>query len=339
MNQLTPEQHFKSRRPVDRAHSSYHTQPISDPLYVVLAVFNPQRFQSRQKLLMEAEKHALDAGAIPYVIELALRDRHHEVTDHTNPRHIQVWGESEMWYKENLQNIATTFLPQDWKYVAFPDADFHFTRPDWAEETLHMLQHYHAVQMYSHLTYETDDHRAVNNMPSFAFMHVNREILPGDHRWRNYGGPGAVGGAWAFRRSAFAQIGGMLDTCILGSGDWHMAFGLAMRQDNHAELSRLRELPRYIDAIKIWQERAAVLKGNIGYVDAHAIHHWHGPMQNRQYMSRPQILIKNFFDPFVDLMRDENQVIQLTGNKPNLRDDLRAYFRQRNEDHLSEREW
>lgn len=329
MKQITPANHFAERREVGPAHRAIHTQPISAPLYVVTAVFNPQRFQSRQRLYHEFEQHAKDAGAIPYTVELALRDRHFEVTDHRNPHHIQLRGQSELWYKENLYDIALSRLPADAEYVAFSDADFHFTRADWAEETLHMLQHYDAVQMFSHLTYETFDHQPHHQMRSFAYLHVNRQDVP-----LEYGHQGAVGGAWAFRRSALRAIGGMLDICILGSGDWHMAFGLAMREDYHPELTKLKEIPGYIEAIRKWIKRAGVLKGNIGYVSGHAIHHWHGSMKNRGYVTRPEILIRNHYDPSEDICYDEQGVLQLVGNKPQFRDDIRGYFRQRHEDSI-----
>lgn len=329
MKQITPAQHKLQRRTVDPAHKSFHTQPISAPLYVISAIFNPQRFQSRQRFAHRFRKHVEDAGAVPVTIELALRDRHHEVTDPDNPNDIQLWSESELWVKENLQDIAVTYLPQDWEYVAFVDNDFTFTRADWAEETLHMLQHYQAVQMFSDLTYESFDHRPINRMKSFAYLHVNRESVP-----LQYGHQGAVGGAWAFRRSAFAAIGGNLDCCILGSGDWHMAFALAMRPDYHPELTKLKDIPEYIRVIKKWHDRAAVLKGNIGYVNAHAIHHWHGSMKNRGYTTRPDILIRNHFDPTEDIVYDEWGVLQLAGNKPQFRDDIRQYFRQRHEDSI-----
>lgn len=329
MKYITPADHRAQRRPTHRAHRQLHVEPVSAPLYVVTAMFNPLRYLSRYKHYVAFEKHCQDAGAICYTIELALRDRHHQVTKHDNPCHIQVRGQSELWYKENLQNVAVQFLPQDAEYIAFVDADFHFTRSDWATETVQMLQHYDAVQMFSSMTYETHDHRRHNVLNGFAYLHCNQHRLP-----REYGHQGAVGGAWAFRRSALIKLGRLLDSCILGSGDWHMAFALAMREDYHPELTALRELPQYIKAIKLWRDNATVLKGNIGYVDCHVIHHWHGPMRNRAYTTRPQILIRNHFDPYEDLLYDVNGVLQLRGNKPKLRDDIRTYFRQRNEDSI-----
>jgi hypothetical protein len=151
---------------------------------------------------------------------------------------------------------------------------------------------------------------------------------------KTYGHSGAVGGAWAFRRSAIEKLGGLLDTCILGSGDWHMTFGLTGRKDNHPEL-KFKEIPGYVRAIKDWQERAKSLKQNIGVVDCHAIHHWHGPIVSRGYTSRIEILKRNAFDPFTDIHKDHQGLWKLSGNKPALRDDLRAYFQQRNEDQLA----
>ena len=327
MKYIRPADHYAQRRVVHPAHRQIHVEPIA-PLYVVIAMFNPLRFQSRYRLYHAFEKHCQDAAAIPYTVELALRDRHHEVTKFDNPCHIQLRGQSELWYKENLGNIGLSCLPEDAEYVAFVDADFHFTRADWATETVHMLQHYDAVQMFSSMTYETYDHRRHGVLDGFAYSHCNQGTIP-----KEYGHQGAVGGAWAFRRSALRKLGGLLDTCILGSGDWHMAFALAMRDDWHPEM-RLKQCPEYVNSIRRWAEQAKVLQGNIGYVEGHCIHHWHGPMQKRGYTTRPQILVNNHYDPLVDIIYDEQGVIQLAGNKPKLRDDIRAYFRSRSEDSI-----
>lgn len=328
MKYITPGDHSSERRSVHPSQRQIHVQPVSAPLYIVTPVFNPNRYQSRYKLYQGFEKHCQDSGAICYTVEAALRDRHHEVTEHGNSQHVQLRTESELWFKENMQNVGTTWLPEDWEYVAFVDADFLFTRPDWAMETVHMLQHYDAVQMFTHMTYETYDHRSHGTLQGFAFLHCNQATIP-----KEYGHKGAVGGAWAFRRSAFEKIGGLLDCCILGSADWHMSFALAMRDDVHPDMN-LKAAPGYVKAIQRWQERAALLRGNIGYVDGHVIHHWHGPIKNRGYRWRANILTANAFDPLSDLKYDWQGLLQLTKNKPKLRDEIRAYFRQRHEDSI-----
>jgi hypothetical protein len=70
-------------------------------------------------------------------------------------------------------------------------------------------------------------------------------------------------------------------------------------------------------------------------VECHAIHFWHGPMDKRGYLTRPKILIDNLYSPALDVRYDENGLLQLTGNKPKFRDQIRQYFKSRNEDQLA----
>lgn len=332
MKDIQPRDHFAQRLTLDPAHRQIHVEPVSSPLHVITAMFNPLRYNSRYRLYHSFRKHCADAGAILWTIELALRDRHHEVTRHDNPHDIQVRGKSEIWYKENLQNVATRHLPADAEYIAYVDGDFHFTRSDWATETVQMLQHHEAVQMFKVITNESHDHGITGKNFGFAYLHGNQLTIP-----KRYGHSGSPGGAWAFRRSAIRKLGGLLDTCILGSADWHMAFGMAMRDDHHFDLTEgAAEMPDYVSSIRRWQNRAAVLNGNIGYVDAHAIHGWHGPMSKRGYSWRGEILAQNHYNPLEDVYYDENGVLQLTEKKPAFRDAIRAYFKSRNEDSITQ---
>jgi hypothetical protein len=89
----------------------------------------------------------------------------------------------------------------------------------------------------------------------------------------------------------------------------------------------------YLDRIRQWQARAAHhIAGNIGYVPGTIEHRWHGPKQRRRYVSRWDILTRHRFDPATDLKRNTSGVIELCGNKPELRRDIAAYFASRNED-------
>jgi hypothetical protein len=89
----------------------------------------------------------------------------------------------------------------------------------------------------------------------------------------------------------------------------------------------------YKKIARAWQEKAKkVINGDIGFVEGTIAHFWHGSKKNRKYQERWQILIDNDFDPEVDIVKDANGLWKLAGNKPKLRDDLRKYFSQRNED-------
>ncbi len=329
---------------------------ITHPLYVVTPIFNPVRFRSRWKLYHDFEKMCADAGAILYTIELAFGDRQHVLTDPSNPRHIQVRTKHELWFKENAINVAVSRLPADWKYVAWVDADTRFVRDDWANETLHRLQHHDVVQMWSQYQDLNPEQELIGTAPSFVHncMTVNVEQMniwlackchktpcccepaypytSSVHPKRGQKGyPGAPGLAWACTRHAWNTFGGLLDTCILGAGDWYMAHGLyGLINDRMVQRANHE---RYRETIFRWQERALRLRKNVGVVPGLALHYWHGPKVQRKYGTREQILIDTQFNPERHVSRDWQGLWQFTPDAPiELRDRVRAYFAERNED-------
>lgn len=328
------------------------TDNVRAPLYVCTAIFNPVRFQTRWALYRQFAKRVKDAGAILYTIEVAFGEREHAIEAHApdsdGHRYIKlrVGQDSELWLKENAQNVLVSYLPQDWKYAAFVDADITFMRPDWVDETKHALQHFDVVQMFSHIIAAGPDHQPLSIAPSFAYQHVNGQAAPrsGDYGSGFVDAPaqgstgknlpwGVPGGAWAWRRSAFDAVGRFIDHAILGAADHYMA--LALVGDVESGLDK-RFTQGYRNPIINWQKCAeSGIKRNIGHIDGTIWHYWHGSYASRRYNTRSQILIRNQFDPATDLKRDWQGIIALTGNKPRLRDDVRSYFRQRNEDCIS----
>ena len=295
-------------------------------LHVALVYTNPRRWDTRRRLFLDCRRHMETFPQVTvHACELAYGDRPFEVTTSAD---LQLRTQDELWHKENLINLCVRQFPAGWEYGATVDGDFQMTHIGWAEEAIHQLQHHHFVQLYSNLTYLSASHRPHRMMSSFGWNWLyKRDLCRADQ-----GSPGAVGGAWSFTREAFDAVGGMLDTCICGSGDWHMAFGLVGRSSGNREVKETH--PNYGAKIRAWQERAALLQYDVGCIDHLAIHHWHGTLQNRGYGARVQILIDNQFDPLTDVSYDSQGVLQLTSTKPKLRDDLRAYFRSRNEDSM-----
>ena len=94
----------------------------NDVLYVIAIISNPARYDKRYKLFnefcerMEKECYVklvtveLQQGLRPFATSAMIKLR----TDH------------EIWYKENLINIAVRHLPHDWKYMAWIDTDLEF---------------------------------------------------------------------------------------------------------------------------------------------------------------------------------------------------------------------
>lgn len=339
------------------AHRPTSEWAESRALHVAAAYSNPFRWRTRRELANDFRRHmAHSANVVLHFAELAYGDRPFEVTDRACENDVQLRTAHELFHKENLLNAAIRSFPADWQYGAVIDADFHFTRHDWALEAVHQLQHYDFVQLfssYSDLSGETlgTGHRVIGSNGGFVSNYVaNGYQLPHGYSpggWSAPGcggggtyapgqrpikrAPGATGGAWAFRRSAFDTVGGLLDRCILGSGDWFMAFGLV--GEDLEDDKRIDAYPTdYRRYIRSWQRRAARLKRNVGYVDGHAVHHFHGPKTRRGYGTRDQILISNEYNPGDDVFPDWQGILQLTPHKPALRDAIRAYFLSRSED-------
>lgn len=327
----------------------------AETLHVATGYSNPFRWRTRRELANDFRRHMeTSANVALHFGELAYGARPFEVTGEALGD-VQLRTRTELFHKENILNAVIKTFPPDWEYGAWIDADFHFTRHDWALEAIHQLQHYDFVQLfssYSDLSGETYGlgHQPTRVNPGFAFNYIQSGFcLPPGYSnggWRTphggvdqeyYGlgfagrrGVGATGGAWAFRRSAFDTVGGLLDQCILGHGDWFMTFGLAGEEAPDMHIDGYSD--DYRNVILAWQANAAKLKKNIGYIDGFAIHHFHGSKLRRGYASRDKILVQYKFAPTTDLRRDWQGIFQLSGDKPALRDAIRAYFISRNED-------
>ena len=316
-------------------------------LYVVTCVSNPLRTRSRVELYKKFAQAVEDAGAILYTVEMAFGDRPHTITDERNPRHLQLRSYFELWHKENMLNLLINKLPEDWEYVAWIDADVMFTRSDWVNETIEQLQHYMVIQMFSYaqdlsLRYEPmqlhsgfvhDWYHGKVTFNSSGKGHKGKK-----KGYNGYGGygfdEGHPGYAWAARREALDNLGGLIDFAILGSADRHMACALIGEGDKsfHPDIH-----PNYKELVMDWQDRAEKhIKHDIGYMAGTILHGYHGQKSKRGYNSRWQILVDHQYDPVKGAYRDAKGLLQLRTENIKLRDDLRNYFSSRHEDDTSQ---
>jgi hypothetical protein len=297
----------------------------ADLLHVVTAIANPIRWESRIRLYREFERHMLASGVHLTTVECAYGDRPFELAGDPRVNHVPVRARSLVWTKENLLNIGISRLPQDWKYVAWIDADIAFRRANWAADTVHALQQYDIVQPWTDC-YDLgprDEHLQAHR--SFCKQWMDHQpVGPGPYRFAH------PGYAWAATRGALEHLGGLIETASLGAADHHMALALAGKME--------RSLPGgiepgYVRPIAQWQARAtAHIAGNIGCIPGTIEHSWHGAKARRRYVDRWQVLVRHRFDPFTDLKRNIWGVFELAGNKPGLRRDIDAYMRGRDED-------
>jgi hypothetical protein len=301
----------------------------SDLLHVIAAVANPVRWQSRIRLAGEFIEHMLDSGVQVTIVECAYGDRPFDLIDLPYINHVGVRSKTLVWNKECLLNIGMSRSPSA-KYLAFFDADIRFRKPGWAAETVHALQQYDVVQPWSDCYDLGPDDDHLHTHRSFCRLWADgRPIMQGPNALDGYqfGHPGY---AWAFTRQALDWVGGLVETAELGAADHHMAMALIGKVGDSipGNISTSYRKPLFQ-----WQERAMQqICGNISYVPGTIEHFWHGAKERRAYVDRWTVLTTNEFDPYNDLKRNSFGVLELAGNKPQLRRDMDAYFRSRNED-------
>jgi hypothetical protein len=296
-------------------------------LHVVSVVSNPVRWHSRYRL---AREHAERMKATPNVafhfVECCFGDRAPELNADLTLR-----TRSEAWTKESMINLGVRYLlPRHWKYVAWVDADVEFRDPNWAQETLHQLQHFAVVQPWQ----QCSDLGATGNVmqlfQSFGLLH-QRGVRKQKYSAEPY--PyGHSGFAWAATRAFWERVEGMIDFAVLGSADHHMAW--AMVGDVDASVHQKMH-PAYLRRCREWQARAkAACGGEIGFCQGRIEHHFHGPKARRYYRERWQILVDAKYNPDTDLTYDEQGLVQLT--RKDLEQAIRKYNRSRAEDSIEE---
>lgn len=314
-----------------------------DKFHVLSVISNPIQYQSRYRLYKLFAEELLRQGAQLWTVELQTGSRPHKVTESDNIRHIQVWSSSlcgELWHKESLTNLGINHiikLVPDLRYLMWSDADFKF-EPDALEKVYHALQHYDVVQAWSHLINLGPDGSTTGDFVSKSFMFCHVNGIVGTNKSRFQQGIGAPGGAWAARRDALNKMGcaiasPLIDWGILGSGDRYFACALIGKMEWCVDP---RLSPGYKRWLYIYQDNVVrSLKQNVGYVPNTVRHMFHGSVADRGYETRTEILVKWQFDPDTDLAKDVSGVWRLiveTDRQIGLRNDLRKYFRSRQED-------
>lgn len=330
----------------------YHTHtrlappaPPSSTLHVIAVVSNPVGYQSRYRLFNQFHDHITSFKNVHLtVVEGAFGHREHVAPEGHNTVRVQL--QHELWHKENMINLGIQRLPSDWRYVAWVDADVHFTNPHWVNQTIQALQHHQLVQPWRDCVDLGPDGDVLQTHKSFGSqlaLGAPRNVTNGPS---GYTLAGKVSGkvaqfwhpgyAWAARREAIDNMGGLMDWPILGSADHHMAMALIgdvlASVPNNAHPNFRKKLVQFQDRV------TKTIRQDLGFVPGTVTHYFHGKKKNRKYAERWDILTKNRFDPEIDIKKDWQGVYHLvdhgTPRSVSLRDDIRAYFRQRSEDSI-----
>ena len=293
-----------------------------DPLYVILPYFNFCGYKRRVNLFVN------------FVHEIRLqRNIRIVVSECKGPeplpklpvwKHLKVSSPSHLWMKENLINLAVGILPQNWKYIAWIDADIEFLNKYWVEDTIEALGQHDMVQMWRSAVNLGPFGETIKVDKSFAFMLKGSGTpwVPND----KYGfwHPGY---AWACSRKAYERMGGLIDWAILGSADRHMAMAFTK---NILQSAPGNVHKNYKTMLEEFQ--AKIARFSLGWVNGTIVHNWHGSMENRRYKERWEILTKNKYDPFTDVGFTDSGQIELSPEGSRLAQPLLDYFKGRQED-------
>ena len=306
-------------------------------LYVVTPVFNPSGYEAIYRNYRRFAAHMFSNTAVVLItVECALSDRPFVVTETGSPHHVQVRSKSVLWIKENLENLGIQRVVQlypNTNEIAWIDADVDFLDPEWADKTVLALDHFDVVQPWSEAIYAGPHEEFRGHVRSFMNHYSSGEAWTGHPP--AYGSLWHPGFAWAARRSAVDGLGGLLDISIVGAGDLQMSLsliGLADETLKHEGIDDGR-MPRYADAIHQWQDRADFhVRRNVGVVKGMIRHHFHGRQVDRRYDERYAVPRAHSYDPTRHILRNAHGVYEVSHHSIGLRDDLRRYFAQRNDD-------
>lgn len=310
--------------------------------HVIGVISNPVRYETRYELARRFIER-LPRYANFWLVEAQQGDRSFVLTDPSNPRHIQLSTDEELWIKENMQNIAVSRLPNDWEYILTVDLDVRFMRDDWIEEAVQQLQNYQVVQLFQNAIDLGPKEEHLQTHTGFAYSYVNG--LPYGKAYQHWH-PGYAWGwsrmaltGWGYGGGVGLSIGGpFISGAILGAADHHMALAMIGKGRSSYPENVSAGYKRMIDD---WESRAMrYIAGEIGYVNGTIFHEFHGRKGDRKYVERWDIVTQEYpnfgkFDPYKHLVQGWNGLYMIDNEFRGLRDNIKKYFRDRDEDRNS----
>lgn len=205
-------------------------------LHVFACSANPLRWRTRLENFHRFEHHILALGLPLTTVECSYGRHDWDLPDRPGVTRVRVRARDVLWRKENLLRLAAQHTP-DWEYAATIDGDIHIVDPDWPICTLHTLQLHKIVQITSELVFLGPNGQHIGKTSSIMRLYLAALVEdcltspssiydahpPATLVLKQHGYPGR---AWAYRREAWDAIGGVMDKCIAGAADHHMAQAL-----------------------------------------------------------------------------------------------------------------
>ncbi|MFN7947836.1 MAG: hypothetical protein U0Z53_20975 [Blastocatellia bacterium] len=306
----------------------YHFVP---DFQVITSYFNPFNYCTR-RLNYEIFRHALRAAGLPCLtVECAFDQQPFTLPAAADV--IQVRSRSLMWQKERLLNLAVSWLPPAVRYVAWIDCDVLFTSPDWAVQTVRLLQQYAIVQPFTfgirlpqgHFDYRGEG----DSWETFASVMSKNPVAISSGRFDDHG---HTGFAWAARRELLGRVG-LYEACVAGGADHAMAHAVFGDTDGLCIQRMMPGNPPQQDHFSDWAGLFyRETGGRIAAAPGTLLHLWHGELKDRRYLERFRQLAAFGFNPFTDIAAQPGRCLEWKTAKREMTEWFRTYFAARNED-------
>lgn len=228
-----------------------------------------------------------------------------EVVYGTSDKHI-------MFQKEALINKCLNEVSDKIKYFVWMDHDIIIEDKDWIEKSIEKIKNnVKCVQLFKEIYYLGPD----------------QKIIFSDYGRVAYFSHGAPGGAWIASIDFLKEIGGLADKTIVGGGDECFVTSVlpgsnVFKYDNK---KLIEHNTKYILNIRS--------KGYVcSFLDSESFHIYHGTIVNRKYGIRGEILKKQDYNPYEDVLINSDGILEWSSYKPELHKLVKEYFRNRKED-------
>jgi hypothetical protein len=303
-------------------------------LVVITSIFNPVGYKTRNELYHRFANHINSFHIRLITIECVFPEQKFQIAQANNPDHIQIHSKDILWVKENLINIAARRLPAQVKYIVWADADILFTDKNWVNYTIETLKSHRVVQLFESCDFLGPNNKDVLRRDySLGYSFVHKKPIDQKKYQEWYPHPGYV---WAMKKNDFLQMNGLFEKSLVGSADLHFAF--AILPGNRVKETIPETVDQeYKDSVIEWAETVnSVVQGKIGYIPVKIQHLFHGDRENRQYMSRWNIVVKHHWKPNSYLIPNSKGLLQFNPDyyqqtKP-IQSQMIQYFKNRLED-------
>ncbi len=290
------------------------TPTFASDLAAIALHFNPCGYVAPRRNFRRFRQHF--SGCRLFTAEVSFDGEYHLDCDWQ----IAATADNFLWQKEAVINWMVARVPAEYTKIAWIDADLQFLNADWAGQTSQLLDYYATLQLYARVHYL--DPAGQLEQSCLGTIFAAQQELNGSQ---------TSGGAWAARRDLL-QTHGMYPFSIVGGGDSCWLDAVRGIYDGRATT---RRTPRLNAHCQQWMRRVgADAAGSVTYLPGDVVHFYHGTLENRRYGQRYKMLELADYDPEADVRVGANGLLEWCSDKPDLHQQMTAYFQLRAEDEI-----